>query len=576
MILYSQFFITYYTGNSRLSLKTLPENLSSDQRAEYERFIQSISAIYSSQTINGNIPKFWTRLIEGTDALQNTKYSYEPHPDSTLEYLDPKASYYFIVRDESALPLRIPAISGSLLGFTDAKLLPNVVSATIPNIVLTQSQGNSTVVTPTIENLQPYEQYQYEFKSADANWPITFNPISGIIKPATSSTSLKSKVTFCPSSGLDGCGGNAINYQLPTDVYNQKFDKYGIAQISVKPLSYVGPEVLSDQFNITCSNCLPKPVISLSSTSPSLIISSINDALYATYDFDLNIDSLSKNQRYTYNIEFINSQWPAIFIGPSSGIIDVGETTTAQKISNKILLCNSTGICRPGINGVNDYNIPLSIYPKFWSGPVDYDVNVRASITSASYASEYIYSNQLVIKYRYKSGTSTGGSSSINATMHIGCHDSVSTNTGDSSYSPGSPGSSADTQIDTTAPSLANAKMTLSKTRTSSDPFVVGQPVYDTNTVSLTVPTDINLLTTDYILVILENTGQIIATKQVLKDTQIYEDIATINSSDIPAGSVVAKIKRGDKEGISSPGLVLDFGELFDTDTVVPMARPIL
>ena len=119
MIINTQFFITYYVGKDALSLTETPDNLSDSQLIEYNKLMQSVSAIYASQNLDsgGTIPKFWTQLVQYTDSLGNMSYRYAPHPDSDLTQLDSRSSYYFIVRDESALPLRIPAAGGSFIRF---------------------------------------------------------------------------------------------------------------------------------------------------------------------------------------------------------------------------------------------------------------------------------------------------------------------------------------------------------------------------------------------------------------------------------------------------------------------------
>lgn len=276
MIINSQFFITYYMGNQPLPLTTTPTNLTPAQSGDYQRFIQNIGAIYGSQAPNGKIPKFWTKLTQTTDSLGNIKYSYIPHPDSDLQSLSSKSAYYFIVRDESAIPLKIPSVGGSLIGFTDGSSLPRVVSSSIPNIVLTSASGNSLFISPRIDNLQPYEEYRYQFKSVDANWPITINPQSGILRPSTSSGVINANAAFCLSSGE--CDSSFLEYRseqganplgiLASQTTN---NKYAIINLSVTPTSYSGSEILSDQFVILCKDCLPER------TSPTADLNVAND-----------------------------------------------------------------------------------------------------------------------------------------------------------------------------------------------------------------------------------------------------------------------------------------------------------
>jgi hypothetical protein len=536
MIINSQFFITYYSGNQRLSLKTVPENLTDEGRAEYDRFIQSVSAIYASQSANGKIPKFWTKLIEGTDSLGNKRYFYAPHPESDLEFLDPRSSYYFIVRDESAIPLKIPAIGGSLPGFTNTatKLLPNVIPDSITSSILTLADGNSIVINPQIENLQPYEEYRYVFKSVDANWPVSVNAISGILKPSTSKGLIKARVTFCPTSG--SCDTNILDYNLPQPcLFTKDSDKYAIMELSITPISYEGPETISNQFSIGCKDCLPKSSISLSSSVPNIVNRPTDTAVNASYEFNLSIDNLLKNQMYSYKIETINSQWPVIFIGPSSGTIDVKSITTVPQISSKILFCQSTGICQPGQNGVNNYSIPS--YPKFWTGPIDYDVMLRASLVSSSCPSEVTYSNPLVVTYR-KPAISSNGAGGPGATLTI---------------DDGQP----DAQTPLSVPSLADAIIDLVATSDSGSSDTDNLTNVVSPVVTLTIPDNVALLNTDTIEILVNDT--IAVTSPAESTKKVYN--ITIPAASVPSDGqyiIRAKLKNlsGDK-GVASAGLII-------------------
>jgi hypothetical protein len=516
-------------------LKTVPADLTDEGRAEYDRFIQGISAIYSSQSANGKIPKFWTKLVEGTDSLGNKRYLYAPHPDSDLEYLDPRSSYYFIVRDESAIPLKIPAIGGSLLGFTSnaTKVLPNVIPESILNSTLSLTDGNSIVINPKIENLQPYEEYRYEFKSVDANWPVSVNAISGILKPSTPTGIINARVTFCPTSGR--CDSNILNYALPQPcLFTKDSDKYATMQLSITPISYTGPETISNQFTIGCKDCLPKPSISLASSVPNIINKPTDTTVNASYEFSVSINNLLKNQIYSYKIETINSQWPIIFIGPSSGTIDVKSITTVPQISSKILFCQSTGICQPGQNGVNNYSIPS--YPKFWTGPIDYDIMLRASLISSSCPSEVTYSNPLVVTYR-KPALSPNGAGGPGATLIID----------DGKQDSQMPGSSV--------PSLVGAVVDLvpASDTGSSDTDNITNAV--SPIVTLTIPDNVALSNTDTIEILVNNT--IAITSQVESTKKVYNiNIPTASLQADGQYIISARIKNsaGDR-GIASAGL---------------------
>lgn len=393
MIINSQFFITYYGGKQPLSLKIEPTGLTSTQRADYQKFIQSIGSIYASQSPNGKIPKFWTTLTETTDALGGTQFVYVPHPDSDLEYLSPKNSYYFIVRDEAAIPLRVPSVGGNSLGFADAGVLPRVLPSSIKNISLTTSSGNSAMLNPVIDNLQPYEEYFYQFKGVDANWPVDISPLSGIIKPSTTDSTINAKVSFCLSSG--NCASN-ITYHLE-DVPPQlkplaeQTNKYAIINLSVTPVSYTGPEILSDQFTILCKDCLPKPseptteIVSLSGLTLS-----VNNKFPIQYLFD----NLKPHKTYNYNIETLNSNWP-FYVSSISGLIT--SSGVKDVVETFGVFCTTTGECPSCEKGVLPYTIStgcLGCSSIDWAVP---QTSFRLALQDPDYPTTIHYSNILTL-----------------------------------------------------------------------------------------------------------------------------------------------------------------------------------
>lgn len=398
MIINSQFFITYYIGTEPLPLKTVPTAFTpnSSARIEYDNFIQSIDTIYGSQALDGSIPKFWTRRTQSVDQLGNIRYFYEPHPDSTLSQLDSKASYYFIVRDTTAIPVRIPTMGGLLLGFTDANKLPNILPSSIPNKTLSTDSRYS--FSPSLENLQPYEEYRYEFKTVNANWPVSINAISGIIKPATDKATIESSIGFCPSTG--NCDTNVMPFTLPQECTLSSSDNKSITmQLSISPLSYDGSAVLSNQFTVECEDCLPKPSIAISGKSPLMVSEPTgDDAEPASYSFELITSNLELDKEYSYNIEVLRSEWPFVFTTPTSGSIVVKSSTDKPLLDGKMFFCPTTGLCPPNQNGVRPYVVPP--YPKFLTGAASYNVTLRAVLDSIECDTETVYSLPITISYK--------------------------------------------------------------------------------------------------------------------------------------------------------------------------------
>jgi hypothetical protein len=358
--------------------------------------MQAIDTIYGSQTLDGSIPKFWTRRTQAVDRLGNIKYFYEPHPDSTLSQLDSKSSYYFVVRDTTAVPLRVPSVGGLLLGFTDANKLPNVLPDSIPNIKLSADSKYS--FSPRIENLQPYEQYRYQFKTVNANWPVSISTISGIIKPSTDKASIESSIGFCPSTG--NCDTNIMPFRLPEACTLSGSDNKTITmQLSIIPASYSGTEVLSNQFTIECKDCLPKPFIAISGkSSPMVVEPTADDADPASYSFELVTKNLELDKHYSYSIEVLKSEWPFLFTTPTSGNIIIKSSTDKPLLDGKIFFCPTTGLCPPNSNGVQNYTVPS--YPKFLTGVASYNITLRAILNSAECDTETVYSLPITISYK--------------------------------------------------------------------------------------------------------------------------------------------------------------------------------
>lgn len=415
----SQFFITHYTGRESLDLMSIPTAFANDpiKISEYERFIQSIDTIYGSQNLDGEIPKFWTRRTQTIDALGNIVYSNEPHPESTLTSLTSMASYYFILRDSSDVPVKIPINGGEVYGFTDISSLPIVASVTSCTSALptgttcsqiTLKDNNLTDIIFNLENLRPYDSYVYEIGSIGANWPVDVTPVSGLIKPATPSGSIEINALFCPSTGV--CGSNILEYSLSNDcLLKNPNTLYATIQLKVRPVSS-DLEIYSDHYSLFCEDCLPpKPSCLIKSVSSNDIENeaTINEADFEDnpyHEFKIEIqeqDALVTDKNYSYSIESLSAEWPVIFISPTGGIATISKGQNSTVFVNKLYFCPSTGLCPPGSPGVPDYSIPS--YPKFLLGEDAVaglsKVKLRVSVESYDCPGQKVYSNTSTISY---------------------------------------------------------------------------------------------------------------------------------------------------------------------------------
>lgn len=420
MIINSQFFITSYTGKKPLNLMELPSEFNEDQIkiSEYNKFIQSIDTIYGTQNIDGEIPKFWTRKTQITNELGNLVYSYEPHPESTLTQLSSLASYYFILRDSTYAPIKIPINGGEVLGYTDTSSLPvvsGVRSCTAKSandskcLQLILTENNRTDLIFDLANLRPTDSYIYEIESVGGNWPVNINPISGIIKPAKPTGVIDINLLFCSTTGICGCGTNISNYCLTDECgLKDQSQLYTTIKLSIKPEIQPDIQVYSDHYTLVCDDCLPpKPSIEFlsgPSTNPGSIIDANFDGI-PYYNFTLRItheDTKSKVDRnYSYSIETLSAEWPIIFTVPTGGIATIKTGQISTQFDGRFYICPSTGLCPPGTDNIPPYTIPT--YPTFLKGEDDLadisKIKLRASVDSYDCPGQKVYSNTNTISY---------------------------------------------------------------------------------------------------------------------------------------------------------------------------------
>lgn len=399
MIINSQFFITHYNGKDPLPLKTSPTNLSDSDQLIYNKFIQSIGSIHSSQDINGKILKFWTKLTETKDELGNTKYTYIPHPDSTLEFLDSKSSYYFIVRDTSSLPITIPTLGGIVTNFADPSLLPQIEDIPLTN--LGNTTGNSHLFTININNLQVNETYNYKFNCINSNWPANITPISGIIKSPKASGTLQSILTLFPTT--ENCSGSNLQYNLPAScLISNLNDKHLMLQLELTPQSYSGESVLSNEFTIRCVDCLPSAEITSN-------ISEEERQKNKQETLSIQFKNFSLDKTYSYSIQALSATWP-YYVSQPTGLIKI--TSNPSTLTLDSIFCPSTEQYPSNANNVLPYSAPANaVTRQSWYRP---SVTLRAVIRDQDNSNIIHYSNVLKLTCQNYSVPS-----SINASVDI-------------------------------------------------------------------------------------------------------------------------------------------------------------
>lgn len=342
----SKYSIQAYPGRQSLNLMNMPSSVSGDapSTAEYNLFLEGVSTIYGTQSDNGAIPVFWSMFSGG---------KYVGNPDSTLTSLSPKQSYYFIAKDETYLPLKIPVVGGYAAAFADQSQLPSVKIS--GNKTLVGNGNNYSYLTFDISGLVPYEEYSYTINSLHGNWPAIIYPSSGRLKSSDASVRFDAALAFCKTTG--DCAGNSslLNYSL--DPQGIDYDNlYSIINFELNPVSYNGEGVTSDSFTINCKDCLPKVKIG-NPASTTLNTTNVN-----YYTFTSTISGLKPNTQYSYLYRTINSNWPTLLVSKS------GTFTATDKVydlSTKLLFCPSTELCPSGTQDLMSYNIGGSTDSRF-------------------------------------------------------------------------------------------------------------------------------------------------------------------------------------------------------------------
>jgi hypothetical protein len=390
----NRFSIITYVGSDPLNLMAKNPSISNDpiKSEQWDRLIQTVDTIYGSQELGGSIPVFWTIRSSVVDRFGNTSFRYIPSPDSTLRLLSSRSAYYIILRDVSQTPIKIPSNGATILGYSDNEDLP-LVSPSIADIEISDSFRHD--FKPQIVNLRPYENYVYSWEVVSSNWPVATNALSGTLKPASPTGTINSTIAFCPNTG--DCSNTMLDYTLPETCSLENLqDPYVTLKLSIK--NSLGIESLSDQFTITCKDCLPKPKVFIEKMTEENVVEDESSDTSPSFSFKLSFNNLELNQSYSYSINTVYSEWPIVFSSPLSGTF-VADTTRPNPIYATLFFCPSTGLCSPNNDNIPPYTIPN--YPKFLTSDFLHNIVLQASINySGSCSSDTISSDLLHITYK--------------------------------------------------------------------------------------------------------------------------------------------------------------------------------
>ena len=236
----------------------------------------------------------------------------------------------------------------------------------IPEISALKGIGNNTgKFFANLTNLRADQTYSYEIKPIDANWPVVYNPISGIIVTSASNDTDRIQIDyiFCPSTGDCPNGSeNVIEYTAHTGsscVYKNNTEMFSNVQMEISPLSCYDPIIKSDIIKLKCSDCLPKIVV-VSLGDISLYKEDGNVA-----SVDMVLKGLEHKRQYSYSFVGSEANWP-IIVFPKSGIME-GNFQTDHTISTSVIFCETTGSCSAEDPNLISYSLDIkdtNVYKK--------------------------------------------------------------------------------------------------------------------------------------------------------------------------------------------------------------------
>jgi hypothetical protein len=239
MIIDNIFNIKTYLGSQPLPLFNAPSHLVNN--STYTNFLNNVSIIYGTQTTNGSIPTFYK-----TNNIADSR--------SSLRFLEPQQSYYFISKADAVLPYNIP-VSGTILP-SPYKNCPTV--DVIPSRVsLNASSGNYYYLVNDVSNLNIAYPYTYEVKVVSSNWKVSALAASGTVASSQSSNTIISALRFDTDAGVT----DYSNF-LPPNTSVSQIDKnnlFAIVEVSLNSEQNLDCPKIIDLMLLQCNNCIPVP-----------------------------------------------------------------------------------------------------------------------------------------------------------------------------------------------------------------------------------------------------------------------------------------------------------------------------
>ena len=228
----------------------------------------------------------------------------------------------------------------------------------LPVAALTHSSNSVTLSTPgtnryqlstAAQNLIPGETYSYEVNYVDSNWPTIVSKQSGEFVAVASSKNILTELQFCFPSGT--CSQNPVDvmpYRVSPITTNT--NKYAVINLSITDTTISSNPTISDDFTLTCSNCLPNINYTMAfSGSPTLVLPS--NCCSGNQVMRVNIGGAIPGDIHNYvlsssspNVSFMPTSGQIIFKQGGSGTIVSMMSTSLSSETSAIAQCKLTNV----------------------------------------------------------------------------------------------------------------------------------------------------------------------------------------------------------------------------------------
>jgi hypothetical protein len=229
--------------------------------------------------------------------------------------------------------------------------LPSVKASIPTTMLLSEDSLNINTFSAALIDMIPGQKYEYSFKTNDSNWPTLVYPITGIISSDSSVASIPARITFCRSTGLCDGSDNLLDYTYDnSNIYSEGLERYSSIILEVKPINCSSiSSTTSNAMLARCDNCLPTPLLVNSTNSFMLSSPGVN-----RYQLTTSAQSLIPGETYTYNVNYVDSNWPTIVSKQSGEFVAVGSS---KNIMTELQFCFPSGSCAINTTDVMPYRV---------------------------------------------------------------------------------------------------------------------------------------------------------------------------------------------------------------------------